>query len=186
MSTATAAAINSFAPAGATPGLGFIRRNVLQSHEYRKKFTQIDDDAIALVTSPEATKVTTLMSKIYLRLVNAPFDFRAGDESGELHFRGEMRGDKMLTAHEQLLDHLGVASNTATKALRWLHEKGAIGYCARKNGAGIRIWLNRAVSSIGTRPTALRPQPKTRLHQPRQPTPWRTETYRSRRPRHPI
>ena len=32
-----------------------------------------------------------------------------------------------------------------------MHEQGLIGYSAFKNGVGIRIFLNRAVSSIGTR-----------------------------------
>jgi hypothetical protein len=44
-----------------------------------------------------------------------------------------------------------VASATASKAVTWLHEQGIIGYFAGKNGVGIRIFMNRAVSSIGVR-----------------------------------
>ena len=46
---------------------------------------------------------------------------------------------------------VGVASATASKAIQWMHEQGIIGYFAGKNGAGIRVFLNRAASSIGTR-----------------------------------
>jgi hypothetical protein len=45
----------------------------------------------------------------------------------------------------------GVASATAHKALTWLHEQGIIGYFSGKNGVGLRIFLNRASKSIGTR-----------------------------------
>jgi hypothetical protein len=44
-----------------------------------------------------------------------------------------------------------VASATARKALLWMHGQGIIGYFAGKNGVGIRIFLNRAASSIGSR-----------------------------------
>jgi uncharacterized protein YejL (UPF0352 family) len=50
-----------------------------------------------------------------------------------------------------LCEVLGVASATANKALGWLHAQGIIGYFAGKNGVGVRIFLNRATSSIGAR-----------------------------------
>jgi hypothetical protein len=46
---------------------------------------------------------------------------------------------------------VGVSSATASKALRWMHEQGIIGYFSAKNGVGMRIFLNRAASSIGLR-----------------------------------
>ena len=127
----------------------FVRRTQLGPHEYRKNFRQIDDDVIAAVTSPEADAVTPLMSKIYLKLVRAPTQYRERD--GVLHFTGEVRDDKHVTAWDALCELVGVASATARKALLWMHEQGIIGYHSGKNGVGIRIFLNRAASSIGTR-----------------------------------
>ncbi|MDT5269197.1 MAG: hypothetical protein QOH49_1383 [Acidobacteriota bacterium] len=127
----------------------FVRRTQLGPGEYRKNFRQVDGDIIAAVTSPEADRVTSLMSKIYLRLVNVPAQYWERD--GVLRFEGELSGDKRVTAWEALCEAVSVASATANKALRWMHEQGIIGYFAGKNGAGIRIFLNRATSSIGTR-----------------------------------
>lgn len=67
-----------------------------------------------------------------------------------LHFQGETKGEKWIKAWDQLCKHLRVSSETANKALTWMHEQGIIGYSAFKNGVGIRIFLNRATSSIGT------------------------------------
>jgi hypothetical protein len=125
----------------------FVRRTNLHDGEYRKNFRQIDRDAIEMVTSDEACRVTNLMSKIYLRLIDAPTHFR--EVEGVLRFTGEERGEEWLTAWEQLISMLGVASATAQKALNWMHERGVIGYDARRNGVGIRIFLNRATTSIG-------------------------------------
>jgi hypothetical protein len=127
----------------------FIRRTQLGPGEYRKNFRQIDADTIAAVTSREADSVTPLMSKIYLRLVNAPAQY--WEREGVLRFESELRDEAHVKAWDALCQVLGVASATASKALRWMHEQGIIGYFAGKNGVGIRIFLNRAVSSIGTR-----------------------------------
>jgi hypothetical protein len=116
----------------------FVRRTQLGPGEYRKNFRQIDGDVIAAVTSQEADCVTPLMSKIYLRLVHAPAQYWERD--GVLRFEGELRDEVV-----------GVASATARKALLWMHGQGIIGYFAGKNGVGIRVFLNRAMSSIGTR-----------------------------------
>jgi hypothetical protein len=130
----------------------FIRKTQLAQGEYRRNFHQIDNEIIETITSREADQVTPLMSKIYLRLVGAPTKYweRDGVLRFEADFREEARPVKAWTA---LCELLGVASATACKALRWLHEVGVIGYFAGKNGVGIRIFLNRAASSIGTRPT---------------------------------
>ena len=50
-----------------------------------------------------------------------------------------------------LCEVVGVASATANKAITWLHDSGIIGYFAGKNGVGLRIFLNRAATSIGVR-----------------------------------
>lgn len=127
----------------------FIRKTQLGANEYRKNFHQLDGDAVSAVTSPEADRVTPLMSKIYLRLVSAPTKF--WERQGVLRFESEVREGKQVTAWVQLRELLGVASATASKALAWMHEVGVIGYFAGKNGVGIRIFINRATSSVGTR-----------------------------------
>jgi hypothetical protein len=48
----------------------------------------------------------------------------------------------------------GVASSTLSRCIKWLNENGLIGYSAHSNGAGIRIFLNRASRSIGKRSEA--------------------------------
>src|SRR5215208_2441826 len=58
---------------------------------------------------------------------------------------------KGISTRPVLCEVVGVASATANKALRWMHEEGVIGYYAGKNGAGLRVFLNRAASSIGMR-----------------------------------
>ena len=128
----------------------FVRKTQLTSSEYRKNFQQIDCDIIAAITSVEADRVTPLMSKIYLRLINAPRLYWERD--GVLRFEAQASEEgKSLKAWTSLCQLLGVASATANKALAWLHSIGVIGYFAGKNGVGIRIFLNRASSSIGIR-----------------------------------
>jgi hypothetical protein len=116
----------------------FVRRTTLHEGEYRKNFRQIDRDAIEIVTSDAACQVTKLMSKIYLRLIDSPVHFREAE--GVLRFTGEEREGKWVTAWEQLISMLGVASATAQKALGWMHEQGVVGYDAHRNGVGIRIF----------------------------------------------
>jgi hypothetical protein len=127
----------------------FVRKTQLGPGEYRKNFRQIDGDVISAVTSREADGVTPLMSKIYLRLIHAPDKYWERD--GVLRFEAELDGDSRVKAWDTLCEMVGVASATASKALRWMHEQGVIGYFAGKNGVGIRIFLNRASSSIGSR-----------------------------------
>lgn len=127
----------------------FVRKTRLGPDEYRKNFHQIDREVMTAVTSEEADQVTPLMSKIYLRLVNAPD--RYWEREGVLRIEAEVREEKLVKAWAVLCEMVGVASATASKALRWMREQGIIGYFAGKNGAGIRVFLNRAASSIGSR-----------------------------------
>jgi hypothetical protein len=131
------------------PASRFIRKTQLGANEYRKNFHQIDCEVIAALTSTEADQVTPLMSKIYLCMVNAPAKYWERD--GVLRIEAEMREGKLLKAWAVLCDLTGVASATASKAIRWMHEQGIIGYFSGKNGVGLRIFLNRASSSIGAR-----------------------------------
>jgi hypothetical protein len=133
----------------ALPATRFVRRTQLGPGEYRRNFRQIDADIIAAVTSREADEVTPLMSKIYLRLVSAPVEFR--EREGVLYFRAKEADGRLVKASKVLYELLGVASATAHKALHWMHGQGIIGYFAGKNGVGIRIFLNRASGSIGVR-----------------------------------
>ena len=134
----------------ATRDQSFVRRTSLQDNEYRTNFRQIDSDVIAALISEDASKVTPLMSKIYLTLVSAPP--RVWEREGVLRLIGCEREGKWLTAWEQLVEMVGVASATARKAFGWMSQQGIIGYHAGKNGVGIRIFINRAASSIGRKP----------------------------------
>src|SRR4051812_27185640 len=120
----------------------FVRKTQLAATEYHKNFYKLDQEVIAAITSGEADAVTPLMSKVYLRLVNAPTQYWERD--GVLRFEAECREGKPLKAWIVLCELLGVASATASKALSWMHDQGIIGYFAGKNGVGIRIFLNRA------------------------------------------
>ncbi len=135
--------------ATATAAPRFVRRTRLGEGEYRKNFRQIDADVITAVTSAEADRVTPLMSKIYLRLVSAPSEF--WEREGVLYISAGERDGRLVKASKVLYELLGVASATAHKALGWMHDEGIVGYFAGKNGAGIRIFLNRAAGSIGAR-----------------------------------
>ena len=127
----------------------FIRKTQLAPGEYRKNFHQLDQEILLAITSPEADKITPLMSKIYLRLTTAPTDY--WEREGVLRFEAQWREGKHFKAWSVLCEVLGVASATASKALTWMHDVGVIGYFSGKNGVGIRIFLNRAVNSIGLR-----------------------------------
>jgi hypothetical protein len=131
------------------PRQRFIRRTQLAPNEYHKNFQQIDREILSAVTSAEADQITPLMSKIYLRLVNAPEMY--WEREGVLRIEAEVRDEKLVKSWSVLCDLVGVASATASKAIRWMHEQGIIGYFAGKNGVGLRIFLNRAASSIGVR-----------------------------------
>ena len=127
----------------------FIRKTTLSESEYDINFQKMDRDIIAAVSSPEADQITPLMSKIYLRLLQTPANCKESERV--LRFEGETQEGKWIKAWDQLCKHLRVSSETAHKALSWMHEQGLIGYSAFKNGVGIRIFLNRAASSIGIR-----------------------------------
>lgn len=127
----------------------FIRKTQLSANEYHKNFFKLDAEIIAAITSGEADRVTPLMSKIYLRLTNAPAQY--WEREGVLRFEAQCREAGQVKAWDVLCETLGVASATANKAITWLHDSGIIGYFAGKNGVGLRIFLNRASSSIGVR-----------------------------------
>jgi hypothetical protein len=127
----------------------FVRRTSLGENEYHTNFRKVDRETISRLTSDEAGHVTSQMCKVYLSLLNLPAKF--WEREGVLRFAGEERGGEWVTAWEQLVSLVGVASATARKALRWMHEEGIVGYFAGKNGVGIRVFINHAASSIGTR-----------------------------------
>ena len=127
----------------------FIRKTQMAPSEYRKNFQQMDNDILLVITSPEADQVTPLMSKIYLKLTMAPGQY--WEREGVLRFEAEWREGKHVKAWSVLCEVLGVASATASKALTWMHDVGVIGYFSGKNGVGLRIFLNRAINSVGVR-----------------------------------
>jgi hypothetical protein len=127
----------------------FVRRTTLREDEYRTNFRQIDRDAIELLKSAEARRVTHLMAALYLTLIDAPPEY--WEREGVLRFTGEDGEGGPSTAWRQLVGLLGCGNTTAKKALDWMHVQGLVGYYAGKNGAGIRIFINRAVASIRKR-----------------------------------
>jgi hypothetical protein len=127
----------------------FLRKTMLRGTEANTNFKMLDDDVAEAITSAEADEVTPLMSKVYTRLLLTPAQMREGGRV--LRFAGEEREGRWVTAWEQLRAHLRVSSETARKALRWMHGQGIIGYFAGKNGVGIRIFLNRAANSVSAR-----------------------------------
>ena len=90
----------------ALPAPRFVRRTRLGPNEYRKNFHQIDCEILAAISSPEADRVTPLMSKIYLRLVNAPVRF--WEREAVLRIEAEERGEELVTAWVVLCDLVGV------------------------------------------------------------------------------
>jgi hypothetical protein len=127
----------------------YVRRTTLGADEYHNNFRKVDCETITRLTSEEASRVTSQMCKVYLSLLNAPAE--CWEREGVLRFAGEEKDGRWVTAWEQLVSLAGVASATARKAQRWMQEEGIIGYFAGKNGVGIRVFINRAASSIGTR-----------------------------------
>lgn len=127
----------------------FLRKTTLRDTEVNTNFRMLDDDVAEAITSAAADAVTPLMSKIYTRLLLTPAGWREGKRV--LRFAGQEREGKWVTAWEQLRAHLRVSSETANKALRWMHSQGIIGYYSGKNGVGIRIFLNRAANSVAQR-----------------------------------
>jgi len=127
----------------------FVRRISLNEDEYRKNFRQIDRDAIELLKSAEARQVTRLMGTLYLTLIDAPPEY--WEREGVLRFTGGEGEGELRTAWQQLVSLLDCGNTTAKKALDWMHGRGLIGYYAGKNGVGIRIFINRALNSIGRR-----------------------------------
>ena len=135
--------------ARATTAAKFLRKTTLRETECNTNFKMLDDDVAEAITSSEADAVTPLMSKVYTRLLLTPASMREGGRV--LRFAGEEREGRWVTAWEQLRGHLRVSSETARKALRWMHGQGIIGYYSGKNGVGIRVFLNRAASSVSSR-----------------------------------
>src|SRR5919205_1546734 len=88
----------------------FVRRTRLGPNEYRKNFHQIDREILSAVTSEEADRITPLMSKIYLRLVNAPEKY--WEREGVLRIEAEVRDERLVKAWAVLCDLVGVASAT--------------------------------------------------------------------------
>lgn len=155
----------------------FIRKTSLATTEYQTNFTITDNEILDTITSDEALKITKLMPSIYLRLRRAPTDF--WEREGVLRFVGSMDEKKPLSAWEQMRKITGVANSTLSKCLTWLHDRGIIGYSAHKNGIGIRIFFNRAVSSIRTRESQknlrLVPTPSSNFATPSSGVPFKEE-----------
>lgn len=94
-------------------------------------------DILNKTTSPEADRVTPLISAIYLRLLRAPGHL--WESGGVLRLVGEMRGGQPVSAREQLMGIVKVSPGTARKALSWLDQEGVIALHAADGGDEIVI-----------------------------------------------
>jgi hypothetical protein len=127
----------------------FIRRTSFQPDEQHVNFTKLDNDILDVITSPAACEICPSIARVYLRLLRAPF--RYWEREGVLYFNGEESDLGYRTAWQQLTSITGVGNTTLSKALRFLHDTGVIGYSAKAAGAGIRIFFNHAQASIKKR-----------------------------------
>lgn len=127
----------------------FIRRTTFQPDEQHINFTKLDNDILDVITSPAACEICPSIARVYLRLLRAPF--RYWEREGVLYFNGEDSDLGHHTAWQQLTSITGVGNTTLSKALRFLHDTGVIGYSAKAAGAGIRIFFNHAQASIKKR-----------------------------------
>lgn len=101
---------------------------------------RVNTRAIEIVTSVEAGRVCRKMAMIYLKLLNAPAEYL---ESGNvLRFERREVAGEWVTAWESLIDYLGVGSGAARRALKWMSEKGLIGYDVRRKRVSIPILIN--------------------------------------------
>ena len=99
---------------------------------------EIRSDILEKVTSAEATRVTPYLSMIYLRLVQAPPQFRV--QKDVLRFTAAVKdGKTVMTAWAQICALLKVSQGIAKKALEWLHDQKIITYSSSPNGREIII-----------------------------------------------
>src|SRR5215210_169981 len=93
----------------------------------------IRKDIAELVDSDEAEEVTSLMTKIYYRLLIAPSEWWESNEA--LRVSGRTReAVATTTAMTELVNWLGVSPEEARKALQWMQEKEIITYLKHEGG----------------------------------------------------
>lgn len=121
---------------------GYLPQTVCTPEQYHCNYQQIDHYTTRLLNSDEARKVTGHMQGIYNMLKIAPWDYWAAP--------GRLRvfGDDTRTAWQILCDLANTSSATLRKAIKWMAEQGVIHYKALKNGNGIFIWFNLAITSV--------------------------------------
>ena len=98
---------------------------------------KVSQDIVELITSKEADQVTTLMARIYYRLLVAPVAWWVSNEV--LRISGSTREDGSTTARVTLFNWLRVPPEESRKALQWLHEKRVITYLRQQGGQVIEI-----------------------------------------------
>lgn len=86
---------------------------------------KIREDILKKVSSTEASKVTPFMSRIFLRLVNAPPEFREGGNVLRFTTKAE-EAQTVITAWAQIAKLAGVSPRVARKALAWLNDEGVM------------------------------------------------------------
>jgi len=99
---------------------------------------KIREDILKKVTSAEASRVTPFMSHVFLRLVNAPPEFREG--VSVLRFSTTAKAARTVTtAWGQIAQLAGVSSHVARKALTWLDGQDVLTLTTSEKGQEVVI-----------------------------------------------
>lgn len=127
--------------------LRVVRQTTLRDQQKHVRFLQIDNDIADLLTSREATRVSTCLHNVYTRMKLALRKHQS--QPGVLRIEGLTRDGKYLTPWEHLREITQVSNATLSKCLDYLEEQGIIGRRSHyRNGLPILIWFNYAESSV--------------------------------------
>jgi hypothetical protein len=100
---------------------------------------KIREDILKKVASAEASKVTPFMSHVFLRLVNAPPEFREG--GNVLRFTTKAKdAQTVTTAWAQVAQLAGVSPRVARKALTWLDGQDVL--TLTTSGKGLEVVIS--------------------------------------------
>ncbi len=138
--------------------LRVVRQTTLRDQQKHVRFLQIDNDIADLLTSREATRVSTCLHNVYTRMKLALRKHQS--QPGVLRIEGVTRDGQYLTPWEHLREITQVSNATLSKCLDYLEEQGIIGRRSHyRNGLPILIWFNYAESSVISDESARSSQP---------------------------
>lgn len=142
--------------------LRVVRQTALGDHQRHVRFLQIDNDIADLLTSREATRISTCIYSVYTRMKLALRRYQS--QPGVLRVEGVERGGEYLTPWEHLKEITQVSDATLSKCLDFLERNGVIGRRSHyRNGLPIFIWFNHAATSVVSSTPSLTGQKNLRL-----------------------